>query len=625
MPPARGPLGYVLPVANVSALVLIYDIRGFTAASKRMGTANLGAFATGAHKAILDLFTAIPPTFVKNLGDGHLLLWETSATPDPTLVGKVVEGAKQARLAFAAFVAGQGAAGERLPRHVGVGVAVGEVSRSDDYYGVALNLAARLQNLARPEGLALDASVFEAAASRDQAMRVGFQRARVRLKGLGSTLVWVRRPFSWARLWKSLWPAWAAIGLALAWVGLADARVGVPGGASARRWLDRHGLSLMRPVASEAEVRAGADRLRRAVTEHMLAARTEGGWIRGALGDPSGKEAMELDVWSSSQSFCALVKAAHLSVDDLRPLLHGLEASFEGGRFVEVGSKAYGWTAHVDADQTEDTEVEPGLWTVAALASALARPGLVPEGRRAAFEGLLARAQRAALTYYPVEDGGWNPFPDQVEATVHSPYSTALALLALLETREAGLGWTGSLERRDALLDATLRRTVETFEEREALPGWRRTGDARDQVSPGLTLQNYALLLRAETLVGFPLPDRVREAMTRQLAALEGISMEQPPDAGEFGQRFVSRFGGRVVHGRESINFLWHPWAIDTATRWLERADRRGALPEERAQIGRARAHLVIGLGPDAIRATRATWTFISSETVYALQGIPPP
>src|SRR5690242_10427803 len=37
-------------MAKVSAVVMIYDIRGFTAASKKLATADLGAFATAAHK-----------------------------------------------------------------------------------------------------------------------------------------------------------------------------------------------------------------------------------------------------------------------------------------------------------------------------------------------------------------------------------------------------------------------------------------------------------------------------------------------------------------------------------------------------------------------------------------------
>ena len=110
----------------------------------------------------------------------------------------------------------------------------------------------------------------------------------------------------------------------------------------------------------------------------------------------------------------------------------------------------------------------------------------------------------------------------------------------------------------------------------------------------------------------------------RLLTSLDTATMDAPPDAGEFGLKFVSHDGKKVSRS-ESINFLWHPWAIDAATRWLDRADRLGAAPDERRQVERARAHLVIELGAEAEKAAKATWTFLASETVYGLQGIPPP
>src|SRR5690606_15936701 len=132
--------------------------RGFTAASRRVGTADLGTYASAAHRVVLDCFAERPPTFVKNLGDGHLLIWEVADPLDPALASAVVAAAGRARTAFAAWATGQRAAGANLPTRVGIGVAFGEVHRSDDYYGRTINVASRLQHLARPEGLALDAS-----------------------------------------------------------------------------------------------------------------------------------------------------------------------------------------------------------------------------------------------------------------------------------------------------------------------------------------------------------------------------------------------------------------------------------------------------------------------------------
>jgi len=83
---------------------VIYDIRGFTAASRRLRTASLGEFATGAHRAVLEAFRDPPPGFAKNLGDGHLLVWEA---PTPEAVRSVVASARRVSPAYAAYVASE--------------------------------------------------------------------------------------------------------------------------------------------------------------------------------------------------------------------------------------------------------------------------------------------------------------------------------------------------------------------------------------------------------------------------------------------------------------------------------------------------------------------------------------
>jgi hypothetical protein len=101
---------------------------------------------------------------------------------------------------------------------------------------------------------------------------------------------------------------------------------------------------------------------------------------------------------------------------------------------------------------------------------------LLEGDRRATFEGYLAKAQSAAMIYHPRETGAWNIFPNQKNLDRYSPYSTALALLALLEVRAAGQPWQGSIEKRDALLKSTAAFLVSLFE-RE---GWKeRDGDGQ--------------------------------------------------------------------------------------------------------------------------------------------------
>lgn len=599
------------------ALVLIYDIRGFTAASRRVSSGDLGAFATGAHRAILDLFSAHPPTFVKHLGDGHLLLWETTDPPDAALVADVVAGAARARTAFAAYVAGREAQGEHLPRQVGVGVAYGEVTRADDYYGVALNLAARLQNLARPEGLALDRNVFDVAAARDGSLRRAFQRARVRLKGLGSTVVWVARPFSLARLLKPVAVVAGALALPAGYLLACDGDLPLPGGEAVRAFLDGREWSRLRPVRRSAEVEASVAAVRSTLGRRLLEAQVDAGWVRSDFAHDSSAP---FDVWSSSQALAALLRWPELPADVAARCVAGLRAAFDSPQWIERDGVVVGWLREADVDYTE---AEPCLWTAAALALALGRPGAVPEAERPAFLRLLGKAHEAALTFRPLDDGAWNIFAQQKDPARYSPYTTSLALLALLETRRAGLPFAGDVERRDRMIEATVRFLGSTFLADTHPPGWRRTVDVNDTVSPGLTLQNLALLLRAEAEAGLALHPAVERAAPHLLSRLASADMRMPPDAGEFGADFTTH-EGRFVKGKESINLLWHPWAVEAGRRWLARDARRPGDRATRTRVARAVGHLAVDLSDEAVEAAGTGFVFMAAETVYALSAPPP-
>jgi class 3 adenylate cyclase len=611
--------------ANVQALVLIYDIRGFTAASRRIGTADLGAFATAAHRVILDLFSTCPPGFVKNLGDGHLLVWEAADGLHPGLLDPVMAAAKKAQTAFAAFVAGQGALGAQLPKQVGIGLAFGETFKSDDYYGVAMNLAARLQNEARPEGLAMSETIFDAAARRDERLRLEFQRARVHLKGLGSTIMWVKRPFSWARVLRPFLPWAAGLALAFAYVALADAGLGWFLAERVRRFLDARGLSVFRAPRPEGEVRAAAAAWRARYVESFERARLPDGWIRNGS---TSKDAQESDVWTSAQAFSALLRCPDAPPVRLRGAVRDLAGFFAPGKFVEVDGVAYGWEYHPGIGWTG---AEPAIWTSAAIAIALGRPGLVPESERAPWLDRLRLAQRAAGLHHPKGDGGWNQFPNQEQLDRHSPYTSALALLALLEAHGAKVPWDGAPS--EPLLRKTADWLMGQFDAKAPVPGWRGTPYANDRVSSGLTLQLYAELLRAESQAGVPLRPEILAAIPGMLTDLVGKALKEAYDAGENQVRFRSHLdraeGGRPARwsvGTESVNFLWHPWSIEACVRWLDRAARAGgADPVDVQRVRRALGHLVVDLGDAAFREATSGFTFVASETLYGLGAVPPP
>jgi class 3 adenylate cyclase len=605
-------------MSKVSAVILIYDIRGFTAASKRLPTGDLGKFATAAHRAILELFAPQPPTFVKNLGDGHLLIWETDEQPDPKLIEFIVATANRSRAIFPAFVAGHlqkpENAGQKLPTQVGIGVVVGEVSKSDDYYGTAVNLAARLQNMSRPEGLAMDQKTFAIAGKREDLIKRGFRKARVGLKGLGTTTVWVDRPFSWSRLASSLLPYAVGIVTPLVYVLLADANLGLPAGDLIRTLLDRYEVSSLRKPHTDANIRATADQDRREIAKALLDARMEHGLIAPDLRD---FKSLDPDMWGTSQAITALLKAPHLDLATRRDLVGVFDYACTPEMYIE----GFGWLAHADGNFTE---AEPALWTVAALSCALGTPGLLEGERRATFEQYLEKAQSAAIRYRPRETGAWNIFPNQKNLDYYSPYSTTLAFLALLEVRSAGLAWQGSVERRDTLLSSTAQFLIEHFEEKEGQRGWRRTAERADPISEGLTLQIYAELLRGETEAGITLPESILTEIPLHLARLNGRTQDASYDMGEYSVRFVNHEQPpREELRNEGINFLWHPWAIETAIRWLQRAGKHPVPNEQIVRVRRALGWLVVDMSADKRKAATEGMSFVAAETLYGLSTIP--
>ena len=472
----------------------------------------------------------------------------------------------------------------------------------------------RLQNLSRPEGVAVDTTVFEAAAARDAAIRQEFRHARVNLKGLGSTNVWVKRPFSWARALAPLGKAAAVLALPAIYLGLADLDVAVPGGDATRRFIDGANASLFRPLRSTEEIAEAASASRRTLTGLLASSITKAGWISGQVGKADD---VEFDAWSSAQNVYALLRGGDLVPEDRRRALTALAYAFEPGQRIEAAGVPYGWSPHFGFDYTE---AEPLLWTLAALARALGTPDLVAASEREVWLGRLGWVERAARLYRPDESGGWNIFPNQLKPEHHSPYSGALALLALLEVRDAGLPFEGSTARRDALIASTARHFVATFLADAQPPGWRRTRDPLDVVSSGLTLQIHGLLLRARAAGLADVPAAILDAIPRRLEALVGGQIDSASDAGEFQLEFVNHHGVKVRHN-EAINFLWHPWAVETAWRWL--ADPPASAPKHAiVAVRRVLGHLVVDMASDAIRVASKGYGFVAAETLMGLSEI---
>ncbi|HEX8844618.1 MAG TPA: toll/interleukin-1 receptor domain-containing protein [Pyrinomonadaceae bacterium] len=405
--------------------------------------------------------------------------------------------------------------------------------------------------------------------------------------------------------------------------GLADAGLRIPGGEMIRTFLDRNDISLFRHVHSDAEIRVAAAAMRQKLYQALRNGQAEGGWIASSL-RPDTKR--ELEHWSNAQALTALFSVPDKQLGgqdlELRRFLPGLDAPFADGARIEKDGIKYGWVSHPGETHTQ---AEPALWTVLALTKALGRPGLLEGDARRRVEEHLAYTQEVLALYHPLEKGGWNMFPRQKEPAHHNIYSSALALLALLETRSAGLPWEGSVERRDQLLRDTAQWLIDQYDAQASPPGWHSTSESTYGTMDGITLQIYSELLRAELEAGIVLPPQMLSQIPKYLIDCGDRDLNFPVASGEFAETVTDPETGKESSDREAIGFLWYPWAISAASWWLRHAEKFGAPAEERVRVRRTLSNLVVKHGESAALKASSEWTFQAAETLYGLSAVAPP
>ena len=200
-------------------------------------------------------------------------------------------------------------------------------------------------------------------------------------------------------------------------------------------------------------------------------------------------------------------------------------------------------------------------------------------------------------------------------------------MLALLETRAAGLRWEGSVERRDRLLFSAADWLVGQFDGQGPEPGWHADPDDKaKEVCDGLTLQIYCELLRAETEAGYVIRSpSILEAIPRHLARLTDRRYDYPHAYGRLRYRFTDH-EGKLRDELIIIEFLWYPWAVDCTAHWLDRAAHQAA-PEDLVRLRRTLGHLVVDLAGEAGEGAdpKKTGAFVASELLYALADVPRP
>ena len=136
--------------------------------------------------------------------------------------------------------------------------------------------------------------------------------------------------------------------------------------------------------------------MRRELLDGLKRGQTAKGGIPASL-NPAIKAVFEY--WSNGQALTAVFVTPELSEADARQLLKGFEEHFESNSAIEgADGRKYGWIAH---PKEKRTQAEPAIWTVAALATALGRPGLLTGEARERALTRLAYAQEALKNLSP--------------------------------------------------------------------------------------------------------------------------------------------------------------------------------------------------------------------------------
>ena len=403
-----------------------------------------------------------------------------------------------------------------------------------------------------------------------------------------------------------------------AYVTASDAGLALPGRDAVQLELDHYRLSPFRPVHSMAQINQAARLAVPPLIDRMNREWLSGIWLRLNPTRPNGRQ-MAISPWVTSEAVYSVLLNIDAHDPKLPDFIKALDAPIEPGLPIEAGSQKFGWLVS-DADFPE---AEPALVTLAALGAALARRDLLNDEQRAHFLARLDYTQTVADLYRPVDDGGWNMYPQQDDPAGHATFTTAMALVALLELHRAGIGWHGDEARREHMIGATLSWLVGQFDAKSNPPGWHPWPRDDGHVIDGLTLQIYAELLRAEAEDEITLPTELSLAIAAQVERLVGRPADYPTATSTVTKVFTNYDGVRLTRWQD-VSFPWQAWAVDLADRWLERARRNAAPPEVTVRAQRALGYLLVDLEPPLLKDAEsgATPTFVASEFLEAFAPI---
>jgi len=142
-------------------IVVIIDIRGFSAFSQRCESPDTAMFIKRVYMKMIDMYFNFA-SFYKSTGDGLLLTIPFDEKNLEETCRKVIASCMACHSEFANICNGDPMITFEVPTKIGIGIARGTAcclisgETIIDYSGRLLNLASRLTNLARPSGIVID-------------------------------------------------------------------------------------------------------------------------------------------------------------------------------------------------------------------------------------------------------------------------------------------------------------------------------------------------------------------------------------------------------------------------------------------------------------------------------------
>ncbi len=168
-------------------VAVFLDVRGFSRFAGLAESVEAAFFLKKMYQRILERYFS-EPDFVKPTGDGLMLLYSYEEDTLGDTVKMAVSQSCRLVDSFATLLADEPMLNFEVPHLLGIGIARGAATElvvddsSLDYSGRPLNLAARLMDLARPQGVVFDKAIGVDLV--DPANLTRFTEAQVYLRGI---------------------------------------------------------------------------------------------------------------------------------------------------------------------------------------------------------------------------------------------------------------------------------------------------------------------------------------------------------------------------------------------------------------------------------------------------------